>query len=90
MRITYYAKSHKGKKSKENEDSYIVPVKNEIMENEPDLKRQGYLFAVCDGMRFCHTSYANCVPIYLADVFGNSVSNRKWSAKYQNPSKSSD
>ncbi|MBN1969919.1 MAG: serine/threonine-protein phosphatase [Candidatus Delongbacteria bacterium] len=50
MEITYYAKSIKGKKSKENEDSYIIPVRNEIMEKEPDLERQGYLFAVCDGM----------------------------------------
>ena len=50
MQIKYLPKSHKGKKSRENEDSFIVPEKNEIMQKEPDTESKGYLFAVCDGM----------------------------------------
>lgn len=48
--IGYNHVSKRGKKSKDNEDSFIIPKKNDKLNFETLLEEKGYLFAVCDGM----------------------------------------
>jgi len=48
--IRYSYISKKGKKYKVNEDSYIIPQKNEITDFETVPEKNGFLFAICDGM----------------------------------------
>jgi len=50
MNINYYGSSKKGKKSKENEDSFLLPDYNEIYKITPDTQNKGHLFLLCDGM----------------------------------------
>ena len=42
--------SQRGKKSPENEDSFLLPNNNEIYKINPDTKSKGHLFLLCDGM----------------------------------------
>ncbi len=53
--MQYYGLSKKGKKSVENEDTYVLPAGKEITGKEifnlePNFDKQGYLFVICDGM----------------------------------------
>lgn len=48
--IKYTANSQQGKKSKENEDSFLLPVYNKTYKMEPDTENKGSLFLLCDGM----------------------------------------
>lgn len=53
--MKYYGKSQAGKKSPQNEDSFVLPEGREIKGTEtfniePAFSEQGYLLAICDGM----------------------------------------
>ena len=50
MNLKFSGKSQMGKKSKVNEDNYLLPQFNDTYGIDPDIKERGHLFLLCDGM----------------------------------------
>jgi len=54
MSLKYFGLSVQGKKSPENEDSFLLPVQNDVYKIDPDTKNRGHIFLLCDGMGGYH------------------------------------
>ncbi|MCD4820474.1 MAG: protein phosphatase 2C domain-containing protein [Candidatus Cloacimonetes bacterium] len=75
MNLNYYGISAKGKKSPENEDNFLLPIKNDVYKLVPDTKNKGHLFLLCDGMggsRAGEVASQLCCGWFFKEYYDNS------------------